>query len=78
MTADLFDILVTPIERTIVTTADSPSGIAATARLTATMKVSSMDSKPKSPLFITLNANMNTHIPSTAHVSTLESCESFI
>ena len=39
-----FDIFVTPIDRTIVTTAASPSGIAATARLTATIKVSSMPS----------------------------------
>ena len=37
MIAPRFDIFVTPIERTTVTTAASPSGIAATARLTAIM-----------------------------------------
>ena len=40
MTALRFDILVTPMESTMVTTVASPSGMAATARLTATMKVS--------------------------------------
>ena len=39
MMALRFDILVTPMESTIVTTAASPSGIAATARETATIKV---------------------------------------
>ena len=42
ITAFRFDILVTPMESTIVTTAASPSGIAATARLTATIKVFKM------------------------------------
>ncbi len=40
MTALRLDILVTPMESTMVTTVASPSGMAATARLTATMKVS--------------------------------------
>ena len=39
--APFFDIRVTPSESTTVTTAASPSGIAATARLTASIKVSS-------------------------------------
>ena len=34
-----FDILVTPIDRRTVTTADNPSGIAATASDTAIIKV---------------------------------------
>ena len=42
MMAFLLLMLVTPIERTIVTTAASPSGIAATARLTATINTSSI------------------------------------
>ncbi len=42
MTALRRDIFVTPIESTMVTTAASPSGMAATARLTATIKVSRM------------------------------------
>ena len=36
------DMFVTPMESTIVTTAARPSGMAATAKLTATMKVLSM------------------------------------
>ena len=37
------DILVTPIERTMVTTAASPSGIAATAKLIASINVPIME-----------------------------------
>ena len=40
-------IFVTPIESTIVTTAASPSGIAATASETATIKKLSVDSNDK-------------------------------
>ena len=39
MRACLFDMAVTPMERIIVTTAGSPSGMAATARAMAAMKV---------------------------------------
>jgi len=49
MIALRFDIFVTPIERTTVTTAASPSGIAATARETATIKEFSIMSKSKPP-----------------------------
>ena len=40
MIACFLDILVTPMESTMVTTAASPSGMAATARLTAIINVS--------------------------------------
>ena len=72
-----FDIFVTPIERTIVTTATSPSGIAATARLTASMKVLSTLSVSNLPFLIRLNTNMNTQIPSTSFVSIPLSWDSF-
>ena len=42
--AFLLDILVTPILKTMVTTAANPSGIAATAKLTAIIKVDKMES----------------------------------
>ena len=77
MTALRLDMLVTPMESTTVTTAASPSGMAATARLTATMKVDSTTSKWKSPARIRLNANTNTQMPSTSQVSTRLSCASF-
>ena len=41
-----FDILVTPMERTIVTTVASPSGIAATAREIAIIKEFKIGSNP--------------------------------
>ena len=44
MTAFSRDIFVTPMESTTVTTVASPSGMAATARETATMKVFSTTS----------------------------------
>ena len=49
MTALRLDMLVTPMESTMVTTVARPSGMAATARDTATMKVLMMVSRWKSP-----------------------------
>ena len=46
MIAFLFDMLVTPIERTMVTTVASPSGIAATASEIAIMKELRIGSNP--------------------------------
>ena len=78
ITALRFDILVTPIESTIVTTAASPSGTAATARLTATINVLS------NALNVTLGtmrristANTTTHTPSTSTLKILLSWFSF-
>ena len=75
MMAFLFDMLVTPMESTIVTTAASPSGMAATARDTATMKVSSMVSPviPSGLKFALIRPtpNMITQIPITSTVSIL-------
>ena len=71
ITAFLFAIFVTPIERTIVTTAARPSGIAATARLTATINVSIITSGVNSPALITPTANITTQIPRTSHVRIL-------
>ena len=48
--AFIFDILVTPIERTIATIATSPSGIAATARLIAVISISIQFLPCKSPI----------------------------
>ena len=66
----------TPMESTIVTTAASPSGIAATASDTATMKVSISVLPFISGAVIRSTANTITHIAKTANVSTLLSCES--
>ena len=79
---DGFDILVTPIERTTVTTAARPSGIAATARLTESINISST-APPSRPVpdiypFATEKRNMNTHIPRTSFVSSLDRELSFI
>ena len=71
MIAFCLDILVTPIESTIVTTAASPSGIAATARLTASINVSSVVWRSNFPFLISVNANINMHIKSTSFVSNL-------
>ena len=73
MTAFLLDILVTPMESTIVTTATRPSGIAATASDIASMKVSIMTSMLMCPALITPKAKMNMHIPMTSLVRILES-----
>ena len=55
MTALLFAILCTPSERTTVTTAGSPSGIAATARLTESMNALSTP-MPRSMLSMNISA----------------------
>ena len=70
--AFFFDMIVTPIERTTVTTAASPSGIAATARDTATMNVSTIVSA-FIPVLMSCTPKITTHIPSTSHVRTFES-----
>ena len=49
ITALALDILVTPIESTTVTTVASPSGMAATAKDTATIKVSRIFFNSKEP-----------------------------
>ena len=54
------------MDSTTVTTVASPSGMAATARDTATMKVSRITSRWKSPAMIRLNTKMNTQMPSTS------------
>ena len=73
-----FDMLVTPMDKTTVTTAASPSGIAATARETAIMKEFRMTSKFSPPARRSCTAKITTQIPSTSHVSILLSCVSFI
>ena len=75
ITAPRLDMAVTPIERTMVTTAASPSGTAATARLTASINASRAPEKP--PERIMLTANMTALMPSTRNVSISESPESF-
>ena len=77
MTALRLDILVTPMDSTMVTTAASPSGMAATARETATMKVLMMVSRWKSPARSRLNRKINTQMPSTSTLRTLLSWPSF-
>ena len=61
----------------MVTTVASPSGIAATARLTATMNVESSVSGAKEPARQMLTAKMNAQMPSTSQESVFESCPSF-
>ena len=78
MTALLCDIFVTPIERTIVTTATSPSGIAATASEIASMKVSIMTSMLSSPALMTPSTKIKRQMPRTSFVRIFESCASFI
>ena len=73
MIALRLDILVTPMDSTTVTTAASPSGIAATARETATMKELSTSSKSRLPAFSSCTPKTTAQIPKTNHVSTLES-----
>ena len=65
MTAWRLLIFVTPMDSTTVTTVARPSGIAATARDTATMKLSSMDWAVNFPAIMRSNTNMNRHMPST-------------
>ena len=83
ITAFSRDIFVTPMESTTVTTVASPSGMAATARDTATMKVfrttsSAWPPAVSSPRAIKrLKAKMNTQMPSTILDSSLPSSSSF-
>ena len=72
------DMFVTPIESTTVTTAARPSGMAATARETATMKLSSTTLKLSPPARSICTANMTTQMPSTSQVRILESWLSLI
>ena len=77
ITALRFDIFVTPIDKTIVTTAARPSGIAATASDTATIKNESVDdnvtASPTTSARIISNAKINTHMPKTIKDKTFES-----
>ena len=73
MMAFLLDILVTPMESTIVTTATRPSGIAATARLTAIINVSRKTAPVMSPARIRLTPKITTHIASTRTVRIFDS-----
>ena len=73
-----FDMLVTPMESTTVTTAARPSGMAATARDTATRKLSRMTSPVKPPARSTCTPKMTTQMPRTSQVSIFESWLSFI
>ena len=77
MTALRFAMRVTPIASCTVTTAARPSGIAATARETASMKVSNKDSARKSPLRNSSNRNIKAQIAKTRRLSSLESRFSF-
>ncbi len=79
ITALRLDILVTPIERTIVTSAAKPSGMAATAKDTAIINVSSILSPVRSGYSLnTLNKNINTLIPKTNQLRVLLNWLSFI
>ena len=69
--------LVTPMESTMVTTAARPSGTAATARLTASMKVFRIDALLKLPLRSRSNTKTNAQMASTPMLSTLLSWFSF-
>ena len=75
--ACLLDIDVTPIERIMVITAGSPSGIAATARAIATKNVSKITSPAKDPFLINVNINTKILIPITSFVRVLESSAIF-
>ena len=71
MIALRFDMLVTPIDSTIVTTVASPSGIAATASDTAIINVLRMVlavsdfNVPSTPARMSDTANITTQMPST-------------
>ena len=82
MMAFLFDMLVTPMDSTMVTTAANPSGIAATAKDTATMKVLRSVSPviPSGPNCArnSPTAKMTIQIPITSTVRILLSWLSFI
>ena len=70
--AFIFDILVTPIERTIATIATSPSGIAATARLIAVISISIQFLPCKSPI-----TNINPQIAIAMYPNVFPSLSSF-
>ena len=71
------DILVTPMDSTTVTTAANPSGMAATARDTATMKESTTTPAEKEPARRSCTPKITKQIPKPSQVSTLESWLSF-
>ena len=77
-TAFSLDILVTPIDKTTVTTVASPSGIAATASDTATMNIFRIDVRLISFDTNRSKTNMNTHIKRTRYESFLPSSLSLI
>ena len=66
MTALRLLMLVTPMDSTTVTTVARPSGMAATASETATMKVERTLSSVKDPAAMRSNTKMNTQMPSTS------------
>ena len=66
-------MLVTPMLSTTVTTVASPSGMAATARETATMNVLSTVSSVNSPATTRSKIKMNTQMPSTSLLMVLPS-----
>ena len=70
-------MLVTPMLSTTVTTVASPSGMAATARDTATMNVLSTVSSVNSPATTRSKIKMNTQMPSTSLLMVLPSSFSF-
>ncbi len=70
-------MLVTPMDSTMVTTATRPSGMAATARDTATMKVFSTTSPLRLPVRMRPTAKMTTQMASTSLVRMRESWASF-
>ena len=74
MTAPRRLMFVTPMDSTIVTTAASPSGMAATARLTAIRNVSSTTRPLMVPARSTPTANTTAQMPSTSHVRMRLSC----
>ena len=76
MMAFRLDILVTPMESTMVTTAARPSGIAATARDTATIKEFKME-LPLKPERMRPTAKITAQMPSTSTVRILLSWFNF-
>ena len=77
MTALRWLMLVTPMESTTVTTVARPSGMAATARETATMKVDRTESRVKEPATIRSKMKMNRQMPSTSLERMVLSCSSW-
>ena len=64
-------MLVTPIDKTIVTTAANPSGMAATAKLTATMNTSRITSPLRESALSKLTPKIIAQITRTKTVRTL-------